>query len=142
MKKELDALLCQRYPRIFAERELSMKETAMCWGFSCGDGWFELIDALCERLQFWTDHNHAPQVVACQVKEKWGALKFYPRGEASAEQWGMIRMAEAMSARICDQCGKPGKTLVHESLHMTRCLEHAPEGAVDREDFPTTVMAP
>lgn len=134
MKKELDELLCQRYPLIFAERDLSMKETSMCWGFTCGDGWFDLIDALCERLQFWTDRNGAPQVVATQVKEKWGELNFYPRS-ASKEQWGMIWMAEAMSARICDQCGKPGKTLVHGHWHMTRCAEHAPEGAVATEAY-------
>lgn len=129
MKKELDALLCERYPLIFAERNLSMKQTCMFWGIACGDGWFDLIDTLCERLQFWTDHNKAPQVVAVQVKEKWGELCFYP-SHANEEQWGMIWMAEAMSARICDQCGKPGQTLVHGFWHLTRCADHAPEGAI------------
>lgn len=135
MKKELDELLCQRYPLIFAERHLSQMETCMCWGIACGDGWFDLIDSLCERLQFWTDRNKAPQVVAIQVKEKFGTLCFYPRGAASQEQRGMIHMAEAMSARICDQCGKPGQTLVHEHWHMTRCAEHAPAGAITKEAF-------
>jgi len=135
MKKELDALLCQRYPLIFSERHLSQMETCMCWGIDCGDGWFDLIDTLCERLQFWTDRNKAPQVVAIQVKEKFGTLRFYSRGAISQEQRGMIYMAEAMSARICDQCGKPGQTLVHEFLHMTRCAEHAPEGAITQEAF-------
>jgi hypothetical protein len=68
-------------------------------GDACGDGWFDLIDTLCERLQFWTDRNKAPQVVAHQVKEKFGTLCFYPR-EANETQRGMIHMAEAMSARI------------------------------------------
>ena len=135
MNKELDELLCQRYPLIFAERNLSMKETCMCWGIACGDGWFDLIDVLCERLQFWTDRNSAPQVVAIQVKEKFGELCFYPRGGASQEQRGMIYMAGAMSARICDQCGKPGQTLVHEFWHMTRCAEHSPAGAITKEAF-------
>lgn len=135
MKAELDALLCERYPLIFAERNLPMTNTCMCWGFACGDGWFDLIDALCERLQFWTDRNHAPQVVARQVKEKWGALCFYPRGSASQKQWGMIWMAEAMSARICDQCGKPGQAVVFDFWHITRCAEHAPEGSVPKGEF-------
>ena len=134
MKKELDELLCQRYPLIFADRRRSIKESCMGWGFSCGDGWFDLIDTLCERLQFWTDRNKAPQVVAQQVKEKFGTLCFYPR-EANEKQRGMIYMAEAMSARICDQCGKPGQTLVHEFWHMTRCAEHAPAGAITLEAF-------
>ena len=77
MKKELDALLCSRYPLIFADRHAPMTQSCMYWGFSCGDGWFDLIDTLCARLQFATDHNKAPQVVATQVKEKWGMLCFY-----------------------------------------------------------------
>jgi hypothetical protein len=31
-EKELDELLCQRYPLIFAERHLSQMQTCMCWG--------------------------------------------------------------------------------------------------------------
>jgi len=135
MKKELDKLLCQRYPLIFTEQNIQMSATAMCWGLSCGEGWFDLIDILCERLQFWTDHNKAPQVVACQVKEKWGELCFYPIGEASPAQRGMIWMATAMSARICEQCGKPGETLVHQHFHLTRCAEHAPEGAISKMTY-------
>ena len=134
MKKELDARLCERYPLIFGDRDRSIKETCMGWGFSCGVGWFDLIDTLCERLQFWTDHNKAPQVVAVQVKEKWGELCFYP-SRASEQQLGMICMAEAMSARICDQCGKPGQMLVHGLCHMTRCAEHAPVGAITEVAF-------
>lgn len=134
MEKELDELLCQRYPLIFADRRRSIKESCMGWGFSCGDGWFDLIDTLCERLQFWTDHNRAPQVVASQVKEKFGTLRFYVR-EANQAQQGMIYMAEAMSARVCEQCGKPGQTLVHGHTHMTRCAEHAPEGAITQEAY-------
>lgn len=137
MNKELDELLCQRYPLIFSERDLPMTQTCMCWGMSCGDGWFALIDALCERLQFLTDNNRAPQVVAVQVKEKWGELCFYPRGAASEEQWGMIWMTEAISARICELCGKPGQTLIHRHWHMTRCAEHAPDDAVVKEAYLT-----
>ena len=51
MSPELDAKLCQKYPLIFSQRYLSMKETAMCWGFECGDGWYNIIDALCANIQ-------------------------------------------------------------------------------------------
>ena len=33
MRQELDQLLCERYPKIFANRHADMKTTAMCWGF-------------------------------------------------------------------------------------------------------------
>jgi len=41
MKEELDKLLCERYPKMFVNRDKSMQETAMCWGFDCGDGLFD-----------------------------------------------------------------------------------------------------
>lgn len=50
MKPELDAALCEKYPEIFADRHGSPRRTLMCWGFSCGDGWYHLIDELCATL--------------------------------------------------------------------------------------------
>lgn len=129
MNDKLENLLYERYPLIFAERTLPVTQTCMSWGICCGDGWFNLIDQLCERLQSWTNLKRSEQVVAVQVKEKWGGLRFYLRG-GSAEQRGMISMAEAMSTRICEQCGKPGQKLVYSHCHITRCVEHSPQGAL------------
>lgn len=133
MKKELEELLCQKYPLIFAKRQLPM--TASGSGLACGDGWFDLIEALCERLQFWTDHNGAPQVEVFQVKEKWGALSFQTYTGASPEQKGMIQMAEAMSTRLCDECGQPGQTVVYGLRHSTRCAQHTPDEAISQAEF-------
>lgn len=104
MTPELDAKLVAKYPKIFADRNASMQETAMCWGFSCNDGWYWLIDELCAVLQWDTDKNGQPQVVATQVKEKFGTLRFYTQGENDGQR-GMIRLAQSMSARICECCG-------------------------------------
>jgi len=46
----------------------------MGWGIQCDDGWFNLLSVLCERLQYLTDRDGSPQLVASQVKEKWGGL--------------------------------------------------------------------
>lgn len=78
MSPELDAQLCQKHPKIFVQRERPMTETAMCWGFQCGDGWYNLIDVLCEQIQRQTDTNGSPQLEAVQVKEKYGGLRFSP----------------------------------------------------------------
>lgn len=136
MRDELDELLFQRYPLIFGERNLGMRETAMCWGICCNDGWFDLIDTLCERLQFWTDNNGAPQIVASQVKQKYGELCFYTREIPSPVQDGMILMAEEMSLRICEQCGNSGALYSRRGCLMTRCSEHAPEGCVLVSELP------
>lgn len=138
MNKELDALLCKRYPLIFAERRLSIQQSCMARGFSCGDGWFTLIDTLCGRLQFWTDRNQAPQVLASQVKDKWGILHFYAAG-ANDWQRGMIAMAQAMSGHVCEQCGQPGQILVNANrVFLTRCPDHAPEEAISPAEFYAT----
>ena len=49
------------------------------------------------------------QVVAAQVKEKFGTLRFYVDGGDEATR-GMIQMAEAMTAVTCEECGAPGTT--------------------------------
>ena len=50
MRKELDEALCAKYPLIFRDRHENMQVTAMCWGFECGDGWYNIIDILCGLL--------------------------------------------------------------------------------------------
>jgi hypothetical protein len=50
MRKELDETLCAKYPQIFRDRNGDMRTTLMCWGFECGDGWYNIIDILCGKL--------------------------------------------------------------------------------------------
>jgi len=114
MKTDLDQLLCEKYPKIFADRHKTMTETCMCWGFEHGDGWYNIIDQLCSNIQHHIDWKEkqghvVPQVVAEQVKEKFGTLRFYYRGGDDAID-GMVRMAESMSGVTCEECGAPGTT--------------------------------
>lgn len=165
MSPELDKQLCKKYPKIFKDRHADMQTTAMCWGFECGPGWYNIIDKLCSNIQHhinWSrkqrlsdlrynralkkalngDHsgllkffsygreiteytkqsveyeiNRAtyrtptkavPQVVAEQVKEKFGGLRFYYRGGDDYIS-GLSAMAESMSYITCEDCGNPGK---------------------------------
>lgn len=121
MREELDNLLVQKYPKIFRDRDGSMQETCMCWGFEHGDGWFEILDATCFNIQShvdWKRRQHPElsdeefdqehQVVAAQVKEKFGGLRFYV-DNCDDYVRGVIVMAESMSCRICEDCGSLGK---------------------------------
>lgn len=123
MSPELKNTLRERWPKLLAKAEIS-----------CGDGWFDLIDALCERLQFSTDHNKVPQVELGQVKEKFGRLCVNRVGPRSETHTDMIDMASAMSERICETCGSPGRLVVAGFCHMTRCAAHTPEEAVSVEE--------
>ena len=128
MTKELDEKLVAKYPKIFADRNGDMRNTAMCWGFSCGDGWYWLIDNLCDTIQSYLDHNkhlNHPQVVAMQVKEKFGTLRFYINGACELIN-GMIWLAEHMSAHICEECGEPGEVLNDNGWYVCRCPKHSP----------------
>jgi len=53
--QELDEALCSKYPKIFKNRHGDMKETLMCWGFECGDGWYNVLDSLCGNIQHHID---------------------------------------------------------------------------------------
>jgi len=146
MRDQLDQQLCEKYPLIFADRHKNMMETAMCWGFECGDGWYQILDSLCGQIQHhidWTLKNHrfaaewneknpdkarelpeiCPQVVAEQVKEKFGGLRFYYRGGDDVVD-GMVRMAESWAANTCEECGSIGKTR-YGGWHRTLCDHHA-----------------
>ena len=123
MDADLQKQLYDRYPLIFQERVLPMAETAMCWGIATGNGWYHLIDGLCAQLQRETDQDGVPQIIATQVKEKFGTLRFHTR-EANERQSAMIDLASELSSRICDQCGAPGQ-LRTSGWHATRCEAHA-----------------
>jgi len=66
-----------------------------------------------------------PQVVAIQVKEKFGTLRFYYSG-GDAVVDGIERMAESMSAVMGETCGAPGVTR-GGGLIQTLCDTHAEE---------------
>ena len=105
MRHELDVLLCQRYPEIFCDRHHNMYETSMCWGFTCGDGWFDIIDRLCSEIAAQVATGEMPPVVARQVKEKMGSLRFHFRG-GNEETRRLIENASQESERTCEVCGQ------------------------------------
>ena len=130
MKEQNTKRLLKRYPKIFKEYYKPMTETCMCWGFECGDGWYPLINSLCDSLQFDTDNNGFPQVVASQVKEKYGTLRFYYNIESSEDEYyenkcgsqeGKIRFAELLSGYICETCGSNDRVEQTKGWIVTLC---------------------
>lgn len=109
MKAELQKKIYEKYPKIFGQKDLPMTDTCMCWGIECGDGWYWLLDMLCQAVQDHVESRQdgskdSHQVEAVQVKEKFGGLRFYVNS-ADAEVYGMISLAEQMSYNICEKCG-------------------------------------
>ena len=69
MKQELDKLLCERYPKMMVNRDKSMMETCMCWGFACGDGWFNILDQLMGNIQHHIDWKEKQRKWAIDYNE-------------------------------------------------------------------------
>ena len=76
MDERLEKILVERYPVMFQDYRGDMKKTCMAWGMSCGDGWFSLIDEMCSQIAIMIAKSDK-KVIAHQVKEKFGSLRFY-----------------------------------------------------------------
>ena len=69
MKQELDKLLCEKYPKMMVNRNKPMQETCMCWGFECGNGWFNILDQLMSNIQHHIDWKEKQRQYAMDYNE-------------------------------------------------------------------------
>ena len=128
MRRELEERLCEDFPELFAQRHGPPEETAMGRGFECQDGWYPLIRTLCETLCLHLDEQPGQgSIRVVQVKEKLGGLRFRVRGGDEYVR-GAIDLAERMSYRLCEVCGRPADGDGQESAAGTRCGLHRGAG--------------
>ena len=120
MNKELTDILVRDFPKLYQGVYKSPKDSCMSFGFEVGDGWFELIHNLSENIQY---AEGGTEIVATQVKEKFGTLRFYI-GSGSDEVYSIIESAEEHSSHICDVCGHDGTLRCGVGWYRTRCEEH------------------
>lgn len=80
----------------------------------CGDGWLPIIRECIEKLIVigWNKE-------ICQIKEKFGTLRFYTNG-LPEEGWKIIEEATNKSSITCEYCGKSGQ-LRNKSWMQTLC---------------------
>lgn len=111
----------EQFPKIFS---------GAYGGFAVDPGWWPILEQLCAYIQHHIDWKNkqeekCPQVVAEQIKEKFGGLRFYYTGGDDTID-GMVRMAEAWADYSCEQCGNPGKKR-RGGWIKTLCDEHETE---------------
>lgn len=91
------------------------------WGrwISCDAGWYPLITTLGADLALVDPHYEVHQ-----IKEKFGALRFYAEtdleGELGERFDALIEAAEARSAHICERCGSHSAELSSSGTTYTR----------------------
>lgn len=112
MDSDLQKKLYDDYPNLFSNKNKSIRESCMAWGIECGNGWFSIIESVCNTIhqyeEFKKDTQYHP-VKFDQVKEKYGGLRIYFSGGDEYVE-GIISMAEAMSYKICEICSNKGET--------------------------------
>lgn len=83
-----------------------------------GSGWSAIIDRLHRELLVLD-----PEYELCQVKEKFGALRFYAEFRAEVRQvcQALVASAEAESARTCERCGASGRLRTQRRRDLTLC---------------------
>lgn len=67
MDKELEDKLYAKYPKIFAQKDLDINESGLFWGIQCENGWYNIIDTLCDEIQSYVDQPH----INLEMYSKW-----------------------------------------------------------------------
>jgi broad specificity phosphatase PhoE len=122
MRTELEQRLRQAHPQLFWHLRVDPLAVPIGRGIETGDGWYELIDRLCSRLDEELAHTPDPAFAFEQVKQKFGMLRVYTTPTANARLTELIAEAVGESRTTCEPCGASGATLVtHAGVMRTRC---------------------
>ena len=119
MDQKLEKKLVEKYPDALSEYGGDMRYTCMAWGFSCGNGWYKILEELCEKI------GNIPGFKFAQVKEKFGMLTVYYNGPNTEEDRKIVRAAideaENKSVVTCEICGEEGKRESYGGWLSTEC---------------------
>jgi hypothetical protein len=114
MTPENTAALIAIYPPLFQHG---------CFCFECGDGWFGLLKECVSSIAEVCKRENLDGVFVDQVKEKFGALRFYVSAETE-EISKIIDDAERESVLTCEACGEPGRLRSVSAWYSTWCDMH------------------
>lgn len=125
-REELEKELYKKYPWAAPVPLEDGQGTTMMFGFECGDGWYGLIEQLCESTQNQLDRHRdeewTKEFCLMQAKEKFGALQFYVSPRLSIpEIENLIRLASDRSEHTCELCGREGKMREVDDWLSVRC---------------------
>lgn len=122
MKESLRQDLYKKYPSLLTDK---------CFDFSIDDGWYDLVDTLCNYISLLIETTKENcTCVVHQVKEKLGGLRFYcyvetEDTELEAKINGLIMVMEGYSYRVCEVCGDKGMLCAPNGFwKKTRCNKH------------------
>jgi rubrerythrin len=127
VREELQERLKKKYPTILRDTDKPATVSCMAFGLAVGDGWYALLDKLMADIMAQPSGD---EVVALQIKEKFGGLRFY-YNHGTEEIHKLIDKAENDSYHICEECGlvseEPLTTHNGHGWIVTLCANHYEE---------------
>jgi len=103
MDKRIELYWVEKYPNLFPGYHLTVFDIPMARGFTCGNGWFFLLDDL------WKELDRFAGLTIGQVKEKLSGLSVYPNPPHINGVLKCIEVAAIKASRTCEMCGISGQ---------------------------------
>ena len=103
MKAELEKQIIDIAPHMFIyEGSDNPKRSLIYFGFQCGDGWFQLIKELVEKLK---KLDVDKEIRVFEIKSKYAGMRFYiDHGTNKIQK--LISEYEIKAESVCELCGK------------------------------------
>lgn len=113
--------MLRQFPELFGPGPWSIRKISVGWGFTCGDGWFPILEDLCADLAKIVRQDQLTQFRVSQVMGMPDGLRVKVRGGTDRIA-ARIGEAERASAATCERCGRsPAEMRNIGGLRMTCC---------------------
>jgi hypothetical protein len=129
MKADLTNNLYKRYPILYRERNMTLEQSLMPWGFRCGDGWYGQINDLSADLErVLKKEAEEARSACCGVKQTNGNLRFEMSGHTTSEIDTLIERTKEKCMHTCEACGFiPAHMRLFKNGQQVLCNRHARE---------------
>lgn len=117
MSPELQNSLLEKYPKIFIKSE----------GIFCEDGWYNIIDNLCQKIQSYVDREEDTQTRIFKITNQYGGLHINAFTDSIDAIEDYIEEAETLAATTCEYTGLPGELHCRGSLYVVTTPQKAKE---------------
>ena len=118
MNAELTEQTYRAFPYLYRGRTKPPNESAMCYDFECGDGWYQVFYDLSQELTDYIVRHPSLDLEVMQVKSKFGTLRFHLNySDSSTEE--LISRARRRADLVCKVTG--------EIKHVSAPLEYKGE---------------
>jgi hypothetical protein len=119
MREETE--IFNKYPELFARKDLPITQSCMPWGLEIGRGWYGIIEEACEKIDKYCKENNI-QIEFEQIKEKYDGLRIYYMGDDNYVD-KVIEDAENKADITCCMCGKQTTEKHRYSVVCKDCKE-------------------